>query len=194
MPEIGEIKRGTDIGKGGRQKHIWTICETCGNERWVQFNKGIPINTRCRTCFAKTRKGEKAIHWKGGRIKNAGYIQVWLSPDSFFYPMTNHKGYVLEHRFVMARLLDRCLQPWELVHHKNGVKDDNRIENLELTIKGSHSREHGRGYRDGYQKGLIDGKDKQIQELKQGQENLLKQIRLLQWQIKELSQIKSSIS
>ena len=65
----------------------------------------------------------------GHRQRNGeGYMYVF-QPDSV---MANNKGFVLEHRMVLATHLGRPLLPDESVHHVNGVKDDNRVENLEL--------------------------------------------------------------
>lgn len=129
MPKLGEIKKASEIGhyKGSNNgnKFIWHACVDCGKERWVNLLKGKPENQRCRHCSQRQRC------WKGGR-RSGVYIQIRLQPDDFFYTMATKEGYVAEHRLVMAKYLNRCLLPWEVVHHKNGIKTDNRLENLEF--------------------------------------------------------------
>jgi hypothetical protein len=71
--------------------------------------------------------------WKGGRIKHpSGYMMVWVHPDSLFASMRIRTGYVMEHRYVMAQSLGRVLHRNETVHHINGDRTDNRLENLQL--------------------------------------------------------------
>ena len=59
-----------------------------------------------------------------------GYVRVKAPPA--FSGMAKKDGYVAEHRLVIARSLGRCLYPDESVHHVNGDRQDNRLENLEL--------------------------------------------------------------
>ena len=62
------------------------------------------------------------------RVTPHGYVVVNLPS----HPMSNTSGWVYEHRLVMSELIGRPLYRDENVHHKNGVKTDNRPENLEL--------------------------------------------------------------
>ena len=85
--------------------------------------------------------GAKNPRWRGGRRKRPdGYIDCY-SPG---HPHAD-RNRVLEHRLVMERHLGRYLTPDEIVHHKNEVKDDNRIENLELTDRVGHAKHHFTG-------------------------------------------------
>lgn len=185
-PNIGEIRRASEIGKKDSWKYIWQACSDCGKERWVTMNKNTPTAIRCFPCARLKIRGANNPQWKGGRYKARGYILIKINREDFFYSMArvrhNHSfGYVLEHRLIMARHLGRNLQSWEIVHHKNGITDDNRRENLELAVIGQHIRQHSKGYKAGYEKGLTDGRLKQIEELKLQNEELLKRIKLLQW-------------
>lgn len=110
-------------------------------ERWK--------NQRCcsRVCGLKSRKGEKRKargpyhpYWKGGRrVSKAGYTLVCRP----LHPYCQSHGYILEHRLVMEAHIGRYLHPKEIVHHVNGVKTDNRIENLKLLgSQSEHARAH----------------------------------------------------
>lgn len=157
MPALGEIRTAKQLKLKAHHRQIWAACERCGRERWTALVKGQPKNKRCSAC----------ANQRGGITHTStGYIKIKVKPDDFFFPMVRAKNMVLEHRLVMAKHLGRCLTPFETVHHKNGIKEDNRLENLELGTANSHSKDHNKGYKDGYQRGLTDGKTKQIQLLR----------------------------
>lgn len=173
--EIGDVVRGFEIGRGNamrNNKFVLQACVECGERRWVLMEHGKPRSDVCHACGLKNRKqnhpsGPNHPYWRGGRhLTGYGYITVKVFPDNFFYPMATAQGYILEHRLVMARHLGRCLHPWEVVHHKNGERADNRPENLELNDSaGEHSLEHHKGYSDGLAKGFRDGRSQRIKQL-----------------------------
>jgi len=86
--------------------------------------------------------GPKAAGWKGGKSNHRGYIWVWIRKTHPMASMRYKSGYVSEHRLIMAEHLGRPLDPKEIVHHKNGIKDDNRIENLEIMDRRQHHDHH----------------------------------------------------
>ena len=78
--------------------------------------------------ISETRRLRHNNNWNGGRYKDEyGYIQVLSNR----HPSVVGR-YIREHRLVMEKHLDRYLTPLEIVHHIDGNKQNNRIENLKL--------------------------------------------------------------
>jgi len=160
--KIGEQKYRHEVGLKGKTKVTWLACKKCSKQRWVMPNyieknicgsctgrelvKKIDLNffnhkldCKCHKCRMGKGYfiGEKNPMWKGGLKKtSAGYIYQWIPTDSPFICMSgtnkNEANYVMQHRLVMANHLNRPLTKKETVHHINGIRYDNRIENLEL--------------------------------------------------------------
>jgi len=78
---------------------------------------------------------------KSGKWKTAGgYIRLYM-PN---HPSASKDGSVLEHRVVLENKVGRLLNRNEIAHHINGIKTDNRPDNLELMAWGEHTRHHMR--------------------------------------------------
>ena len=76
-----------------------------------------------------------------GRRKYKGYVEIY-KPN---HPNSNSHGYIREHRFLVSEHIVRPLTTDEDVHHINGIKDDNRLENLQLILKSEHTKLHHKG-------------------------------------------------
>ena len=109
--------------------HAMWVCKCdCGKIKVVggrHLRDGKTKSCGCyRSDLSKSRVGENHPSWKGGTRDPSGYVRLSMG----------HRSYILEHRYIMETHLERKLLPNETVHHINGVKDDNRLENLELWV------------------------------------------------------------
>ena len=143
------------------------VCETCGkefqlksSETRVKENRVHYCSTKCRDEGRKTGKMIKckncdkefyttrndfcskkcAIEYKKKNYNHKTYMEngyVVRYIDGY-----NKKGNVKEHRYIMEQYLGRKLDPNEIVHHKDGNKLNNDINNLEVMTWGEHSKLH----------------------------------------------------
>lgn len=95
------------------------------------------LESRGRKVVARYPRGSQSVRWKDNpRRVSRGY--VWVHPTPGFESMaTGSAGMVLEHRLVMAEAIGRPLTGSETVHHLNGDRRDNRLNNLQLR-QGAH--------------------------------------------------------
>lgn len=140
-------------------------CPQCGVVLW---RRKVYLGHLCQKCSVILKIHVRADNhnWKGGRLVNhCGYIDVKVYPDNPFYSMANRHGYIPEHRLVMAQSIGRCLEKWEVIHHKNNIKTDNRLENLEMVLQSKNL--------------AYSLQETRIRELE-------KQVRLLKFQVRQL--------
>lgn len=125
---------------------LWSCQCKCGNIIITLAHSLRSGHTRSCGCLQKdtitaisvAKTGPANNFWKGGApIKDAHGYRLLKAKD---HPYARKIGYVNEHRLVMEKILGRYLHPDETVHHKNGIRDDNRPENLEL-----RAGKHGKG-------------------------------------------------
>jgi len=157
-------------------------CLDCGTTERIPIKnifstlrKGAELTGRCNACYrkynGKRRRGKCYVppenRHEPRRRRDCtpytdpqGYVQIYR-PE---HPNANQSGRIREHRLVMSEMLGRALLPNETVHHKNGIRDDNRLENLELWASN-----HGSGAR------YTDWSTRQIQRLIRHLEGILKE-------------------
>lgn len=115
---------------GTTQKVIWT--------RMKEFGY------KARIAAKRDQYGENNDYWKGGRVFDSrGYVLV-KTPN---HPRAKRQGdYVFEHILKVEKAIGRHLYEGEIIHHINGIKDDNRLDNLYITNPSEHSTMHNNGW------------------------------------------------
>ena len=120
-------------------KRYTRVCEQCdkvfkvhsgaanASHVWKYCSQDCYFNSKADK--ARKRDGEK-------HINSNGYVEIYM----YDHPSVknNRTKRVMEHRLVMEKVLGRYLEPYETVHHINGVRDDNSPENLEIWLQKFH--------------------------------------------------------
>jgi len=116
-------------------------CNDCPKKRleiWYRKKRFIPCprcgkpmfknskHKMCRVCYKLFAVKENSPAWKGGRRYSNGYIEVLCHS----HHRAHKSGYVFEHIKVWEEHFGKHLPDAWIIHHLNGLKDDNRIENL----------------------------------------------------------------
>lgn len=119
---------------------VYKNCEICNRQFYVfpgdtRNRRFCSIDCRNKGDMGANIRGEKNWNWKGGKVILKGYVYLLCPGHPFAHKYQPH---VAEHRLVMEEKMGRYLDKNEEVHHINGIKTDNKIENLEIVIKKMH--------------------------------------------------------
>ena len=133
-------------GRAGKRKRclILLLCPNCKKERWVQkrYSKKQVNPIVCLRCYFANNLGKNSSRWNGGKNLNAqGYIMIL----AVGHPLARKNGYILEHRLIAAERWGIFAVMGMHVHHKDGNKQNNSTENLELIAPDKHHSLHNRG-------------------------------------------------
>jgi len=151
------LQKNSNQAKGHYQSTV--LCPSCNTSRFVnnhniitQIQKGV-FTGKCQSCCPSAfQHGKKHILYNPNKRSTHGYVVLNVSELPYEQKEIAHKiswksegkpEYVFEHRLVMSLHLRRALEKHEIVHHKNGKKDDNRLENLKLLTTKQHHPGHG---------------------------------------------------
>lgn len=127
--------------KGNRT--MWNCLCDCGNRKTVGTAELLNGRVASCGCYRKETATKQALtnaknRFIGRKIKSNGYVAVY-APD---HPKAVAGGYVLEHRLIAESSIGRMLEDNEVVHHKNHIRTDNRIENLQIMTASEHRSMH----------------------------------------------------
>lgn len=137
VPYVGKDSETDQPSESTKEKTMPTningICQCgCGGE-CKPHNKFIHGHN-ARVAHYPTRAAH--WNWRGGRFNRKGYWHV-LRPEHHF---ANSRGYICEHRLAWETKNKAILLPWAEAPHINGIKDDNRPENIQVMSKRQHSQ------------------------------------------------------
>ena len=121
-----------------RSNKIEVNCHTCGKKLFkIPSELELHKNIYCsRDCYSKARKKltrELSSNWNGG---------IWITPDGYRFIKQEDGTYRGEHRLIMEKSLGRSLLSEEIVHHIDGDKLNNNIDNLCLMSRKQHADIH----------------------------------------------------
>lgn len=114
------------------RKHSEQVCENIS-----KTHKGKIVSAETRTKIAEGHKLSGIGHKK---LRSDGYISIYF-PD---HPKSSKDGYVMEHVLIMECVLGRRIADNEIVHHKNAIKTDNKVSNLEVMTASEHMSYHSK--------------------------------------------------